>query len=389
LVPIICLQLQIAKWVVVEVDMKSLFGLLFALGCVEVCSGQYDQRIAPLKDAPFSAQGQTLSTHPKSSSVWTADMARASDGSIYEATFEPVGEFKGTIQQVRIRDAVNHCSIGISPYRSNLTRTDQGQVVEATLGMTIVLAAEKASDSPSPSIKDIRDKNLREQRRISRCSLPCKPDAKVWQTSLGERTVSGMTIFGFGLEHHADSRTDRIDEHWESELGFTYSYKSIDPTDGSGNAYSFTGLKLAEPPAELFTVQDKYFPPSRTLANARTIFISGPLGDAELTHRIESILTASGRFTLIADKNTADLVVSNHKLFPRPDQPDAPDGTDSLRLSFDKPKGGNLFWLTLNFDGAVDQWAQSPVVNTCFANVWKRVETYQAPVAVPLDDEWY
>jgi hypothetical protein len=268
-----------------------------------------------------------------------------------------------------------------------MTRTDQGDPVESATGMTISLSADQTPASPSPSIEDIRDRNLREQQRISKCAQCCKPDAPLRQTSLGQRTSEGMMIFGFRTEHRLDSGTDRIEERWESELGFTYSFKRINPMDGRVDAFGLTGLKLAEPPAELFTVQDKYFPPSRALANARTIFISGPLGDAELTHRIQSILTASGRFTVVADRKTADLVVSNLKLATPQDRADA--SSRSIRLQFNQPSGRNFFWVTLHLDDATEQWAQSRVVNTCFANLWKRVETFQAPVAMSLDEELY
>jgi hypothetical protein len=39
------------------------------------------------------------------------------------------------------------------------------------------------------------------------------------------------------------------------------------------------------------------------------------------------------------------------------------------------PMGGNLMWVTLRFTGAPDDWAEEPVVNTCFANLWNNVES--------------
>jgi hypothetical protein len=136
----------------------------------------------------------------------------------------------------------------------------------------------------------------------------------------------------------------------------------------------------------LFTVQDKYFPPTRALPNARTIFILGLLSDEELTKRIETILTASGRFTIAPDSKTADLVVTSKF---EPDTGGDQATSRQIRLEFHKPNGASVFWVSLRFPNrGSDQWAQSSVVNSCFADLWKRVEGVQAP-PTSTDDELF
>ena len=359
--------------------------LVFILVFVGKCAAQHDNRIAHLKDAPYSAEWQGSETIRDSSSTWTVEIARAGDGSVYEAKIDTTSEFKGSVESIGIEDVTSNCNIGIFPYRSHLNKNNQGHMVGPAWGLSIGLEAGTAPASPSPTIEDIRDRNLREQERISKCPQICKPDAKQRQTSLGQKTVDGMTIFGFQLEHMLDSKTDRVEERWESELGFTYSFYRT--TEGRISAYNLAGLKLVEPPAELFTVQDKYFPPVRALPNAKTIFVSGLLLDAQLTARIESILTASGRFTIAIDSKTADLVVAA-KSDPDPNGVQAHAPFRLIWLEFNKPSGATVFLVSLHFNGAPDQWAQSPVVSTCFANLWKRVESLQAP-STSIDEELF
>jgi hypothetical protein len=345
---------------------------------------QYLDRIAHLKDAPFSAEVQGSYTTLNSSIPSIVEIARAADGSTYKATIEPTGEFKGTIRSVQIEDATHPCNIGVYPSRANLIKDSQGHLVGARGLLQVSLELGDTSNSSSPSIEDFRNRYLREQEAINSYSLAYNTNSKIRRTSLGQRTVDGMSIFGFQQVHMSGSKTDRVDETWESDLGFTYSQSTTNPIDETASAHSVTSLTLTEPPAELFTIQDKYFPQSKALPNARTIFISGQLGNAELTHRIQSILIASGRFTLVSDSKTADLVVSKFDAY----NPGDPSYTSppTIILKFNRPSGMSIFFISLHIKGQPDQWAESPVVNTCFADVWKRVETVQPPSA-PIDED--
>jgi hypothetical protein len=360
--------------------------LVFTLLSVAVSPAQYTDRIAHLKDAPFSAEVQGSYTTPNSSIPSIEEIARAADGTTYKATIEPTGEFKGTIRLVQIEDVIHACNIGVYPSRANLTKDSQGDLVGARGLMQVSLESGNTPASPPPSIEDFRQRYLCEQEGINSNSLAYNNNPKIRRTSLGQRTVDGMTIFGFQQVHMSDSKTDRVDEHWESDMGFTYSQSTTKPIDGTVSAHSVTSLMLAEPPAELFTIQDRYFPRSKALPNARTIFISGQLGNAELTNRIQSILTASGRFTLVSDSKNADLIVSKFDAV----NPGDPSYTSApqIMLKFNRPNGFSIFVVSFRFKGARDQWAESPVVNTCFADVWKRVESVQVSPA-SLDDDFF
>ena len=359
---------------------------VFMLVAVNVCHGQCFDRIIHLKDAPFSAEVDGSGKICDPSPSWTLEIARASDGSVYQAKLDPVGEFKGSISNIKIEDATNNCNIDIHPYRANLRRDDRGRLIRSSDGLSIILEAAKTPDSTPSTVADIRNRNLQEQERIGTSPPIIKPYTKIRETSLGQRTVDGMTIFGFQVEHLIDSKTDWVEQRWKSELGFTYSAIHSNSGDGYDFARSLAGLKLVESPAALFTVQDKYFPPTRALPNARTIFISGLLGDEELTKRIESILTGSGRFTIAPDSKTAGLVVTS-KFVPNIAVDQAPPR--QILLEFNRPNGASVFWVSLRFPNrGSDQWEQSSVVNSCFADLWKRVEGVQ-PSSTSTDDELF
>ena len=368
--------------VVTGVAMKRLFAcFLFTLVFVGECSGQYYYgQIVHLKNAPFSATVQGSETNRESSNTWTVDIARAADGSVYSAT--PFGNLKSRIH-LTIDDAVSHCSTEFWPYKSHLTRDNQGRLGGGEGGLSIGLAGGQPATSPVPTVEEIRNKNLKLQERWSTNSENMDPNARLRRFSLGQRSVDGMTIFGFRTEHTIDSETGRvIEEHWDSELGFTYSLSRNFPTESKVSVHSVTGLKLTEPPAELFRMQEKYFPPTDAFSNARTVFVSPFSGHADIQQRIESILTASGRLIVVADSKTADMVVL---MGPVPEPLDHPATTPSRQvlLKFETqqhgaefvPMGGNLMWVTLRFSGVTDDWAEEPVLNTCFANLWNNVES--------------
>jgi hypothetical protein len=108
-----------------------------------------------------------------------------------------------------------------------------------------------------------------------------------------------------------------------------------------------------------------------------------PIGfpiDADAGKAICCRLTASGRFTIVPDSKSADLTVLSKIDSDIPGY-EAPPSSHQILLEFNKQSGGSVFWVTLHLSGVSDQWAQSPVVNTCLANLWKRVESLRSPSA--------
>jgi hypothetical protein len=370
--------------------MRRLFAcFLFTLEFVAVCSGQsYSDRIVPLKDAPFSATVQKSETSRDNSRTWTTDIARAGNGSVYMATTAPVDEFEGSISSVTIHDAPSQCSTNIYPYISHLKPDGHGHMVRSGRGLNIGLSADDAFASPIPTVAEIRDRNL--QRQQCSCLNPQHiPNVKLQQVSLGQRTVDGLTLYGFREEHATDSETGRVTDHiyeyWDSELGFTYSVLSAYPVEGRVSAHRLTGLKLAEPPAELFTLQEKYVPPTDIFSNARSVYVSQFVGHADLQQRITSILTASGRLSTVADSRTADLVVAVGPVHEPPNDPD-PSATRQALIEFRAPDGRGLMRVTLRFKDASNDWAEEPVVNTCLASLWNRVESLH--LSATATGEW-
>jgi len=316
-------------------------------------------------------------------------VARSSDGSVYAARFYPVGEDKGKISNVSIDDVSNHCLTNISPFHGTISQDSRGRSFRSSSGLSITLDVA-APPWRSPRVEDI-GQNLRGLQNVRWADNPISKtaDGEIHRASLGERNVDGMTIFGFhSSETGPDSEEHRVEDRWESDLGFTYSRNVTNPSAPGGHGYSevVNNLKRAEPNPELFKMQSTYFPPDGTLRNAKTLFISGLPSNRELQQRIESILTASGRFTLLPDRKTADLIVqSDLGILPNSDRNHPP--SHEVRLVLHEQNGSDLMWISLRFKSASDGLAELPVVSTCFADLWTQVESQQAPSA-PSDEKF-
>ncbi len=342
------------------------------------CSAQQNNLVFPIKDAPFSTTEEDSYIANDSWQTSKENIARASDGSVYAATFYRAGEFEGSINRTTLRDAASHCKIEIHPFHSHLTTDATGHLSGPTSGLSIGLGEDIPKAMPR-SLEEVRNRNLQLQQNLTESPQDLNPDARQRQSSLGQRAADGMTLFGYRLEQRVDGQVDRIEEYWDSSLGFTFSKSATRPGSGQVSTAQLTNLKLAEPPAEWFTVQAKYFPPTDIFAKARTAFVSPFSGHEDLQKQLESILAASGRLTVVPDAKTADLLV---ELGPVPSPPN--HGTDPDRLVQLKflappgaklaPFGDNLMRVMLRFTDTSEKWATDPVVNTCFANLWGQIE---------------
>jgi hypothetical protein len=141
-----------------------------------------------------------------------------------------------------------------------------------------------------------------------------------------------------------------------------------------------TSLKQVEPPAERFTLQETFFPPTRALIGAKTLFAPEFHSHEKLRQQIDSILTSSGRFTIVPSADVADLVI-------RFETSAIQNGTKPLTyfsMSFREPGSheqyvGDVLMISLHFKGNLDGSVDAPVVKTCFANLWQQVENLQPP----------
>ena len=340
------------------------------------CSGQYNGPIARVMHAPFSAQVQGWSTARDSSNIWAQEIGRAEDGSIYRSRIDPADETKSPTIGISIHDAHSNCNVSIAPYRALTT----GATNRGANGLSINLGTDDLSAWPTRTIEDIRKGNVQEQEIYRRIPQTSDSDGENHRAALGERIVEGMTIFGSRDERTNDSKTEWIEERWESELGFRYSYSRTNLNNPSSWGYRVTSLKRVEPPAERLRLQEEYLPPTRALTDAKTLFVPEFHSQEALRQQIESILTSSGRFSIVPSADVADLVIR----FTTSAVQNGTEPFTYLDMSFEEPGRhkqypGDVLMISLHFKGNLDGSANSPVVNTCFANLWQQVENLQPP----------
>jgi len=353
-----------------------LFGLVLAL--LGVCAGQSVEAISPIKDAPFSAEIHHRYANGEDLSESMEYVARSGNGSVYFAKVAQFGNFKGSISEITVDDAPSKCRIRIRPFLSKVQRAESGRITGGMAeGGDVILELRQNVRPDLNSVDAVRESWRRTQ--------PCRVDGAGSGgshgefRSLGERNVDGMILFGFHTENASDSPAHHVEDYWESDLGFTYSRTNTDfsgPTPKVSTLY-VEKLKRGDPAPELFTVQDKYLRPTSAFSKSNTVFISNSVGDLELQRRIESILTASGRFTIVRNSRKADLSVALRIDRQRDDR--------QAILTISKSPGTRpdleitRVWLIFPKKDAPDQWAESPLVNTCFANVWAQLENVKAP----------
>jgi hypothetical protein len=321
------------------------------------------------------------STSPDPSDTCAEEIGRAAGGSIYYAPIDPADETKGPVRAISIHDAPSNCSVTISPYRALTTRTtSRGTTAVSASGLSINLDTDAMSAWPTRTIEDIRKGDVQEQEVYRRTPQTSDPGGENHRTALGEKVADGTAIFGSRNERTHDSKTEWVDEHWESELGFRFSESRSNTDKPSSWGYRVTSLKQVEPPAERFTLRKKFFPPTRALTDAKTLFVPDFHRQEELRQRIESIMTSSGRFTIVPSADVADLIIGLETSATQ-------NGSEPLThfsMSFREPGRheqyvGDVLVISLHFKGNLDGSADAPVVKTCFANLWQQVENLQPP----------
>ncbi|GGH07423.1 hypothetical protein [Silvibacterium dinghuense] len=346
-----------------------------------MCFAQDTGAIRTIKNAPFSAEFQGLNAHASDSLTWTAQVARSSSGSVYQAHFFTSGVAKDSLNNMHIRilDASSGCNLYISPFVSQRHQASNGTWLGGMAGLSINLYADR-SEQRSVTVEDLRRGYARQQQQFIETPQRDMSEGMVRRSSLGEREVDGTALFGLHMESAPDAERHFTQDEWESDLGFTYSFRSTNLEDGSTQSFSAAHVKLAEPDPALFTVQEKYFPPTDVFSNAKTVFVSASAGDANLQRRIASILTASGHLTAAPDAQSADLTVHL-----RPLSPPAPSASDQeMEMQFRRPGNEIPVSIVLHLQHASVDWTDAPVVSTCFANLWSQMEAL--PISTPAPD---
>lgn len=356
----------------------SFICIALVCACSVVCSGQISQ-IPYMKDAPFSAEEHVSST--PGGGEWITQIARSSMGSIYESRQAPAGIDSTWIS---INDAATNCNTHISPFISHMSQRSNGAWTGGQSILSIQLSGGSSDNRRLHTVEGIRQGNRRMQQSYidnGGTVTTHAPYGDVQLSSLGERNVNGSILFGFHVVTAPDATRHENAERWESDLGFTYSMNWINPQDGSSHSQQITNLKLTEPDPALFMLQEKYFPPTDVFSNARTIYVSAPDISADLQHKIEAALTGSGRLTLAPDVKTADMIVRANMQAPPSSAPTTKYSQVHLEIRVpgsgqrDVMQGDILMHIGLTFTGPAEGWPGSPVVNTCLASSWERIES--------------
>lgn len=358
---------------------------LLLLFVCSLCQAQSYQRIETVRDAPFSAQAKQTDQTAQSTQIQSFDFARARDGSLYTGSYDFFGEFAGSLGHISIDDVTKGCNIQIHPYQEKLKQFSTGLQSETSEGLSIRLKALK--QTVAPTVEELRQK----EKQTVPCKVPSNSSDNssrppIYRNSeLGQKSVDGLLLTGHHMEHPGEGDPDRIEEYWVSEFGFPYSWVTKYLREGKTHSFQMSGVKLDDPPAELFTIQDKYFPQTRTLPLARTIYVGKMPDNEELRRRIVEIITASGRFKLAEDRNAADLVINNTSMLEN--NSSAATQYFSLepsysKLATDANQDVQQRTFSILFQLSFDQgeiWERSPVVNRCLVEFWKRVEAQPLP----------
>jgi hypothetical protein len=354
---------------------------LFKLAFSALCSSQsLSTQIMPVKGAPFSGEVHGSGVFSDGSASWITPVARSGNGSVYQAIPEIRGEFKGSISLVTIDDVASQCSTTVWTFLSHASQSGGGAQSGKGHGLSISLAPY-STGSGIPTADDIHDRLKHAEQGLVARSGSTKSYGASRTTSLGERSVDGMTLFGVHNETARNAKEYSIVEFWDSDLGFTYSGNEAYPDRRISSSFTMSNLKLAEPDPELFKIQSQYLLPTNVFLNARSLFIGSKLTDfPDLQEQIESVLTASGRLSIVSDVKAADLVVllSGANAAAGDQERKSPR---QVNLRFLRPNGFPLMLVSLDNIDPLYQSVESPLVNTCLANLWNRIATLQIPSA--------
>ena len=357
-----------------ELEMnRHLASAVLALLLVGICQGQkFEGIVTPIRDVPFSAEIRHTYTTSNSRREWFSYIARASNGSLYFASASDARPLEVLYTHVAFEDAACNCRVDFFPVITPQIKITSREEDASSAQMTV--------DGIRQSLKDLQQRFTEEP--VSTIH------GEIHRASLGEQNIDGMTLFGIHMDTTPDSKNHAfdggrgsvqgfayrkkyaIDDIWDSELGFRYSWTSTEPSTGIVSDFKVTHFNRGEPDPALSRLQDRYFPPVNSIRSATKIFISHSNIGEDLRERIESILTTSGHYTVVRDLKAADLSIQ----FASSHVTSAKDRATWITLRLSNSKGKALANVALLFPDAEKKWAELPVVNTCFANVWNQIE---------------
>jgi len=209
-----------ARWIVVAV---------FLAVWVARAKAQF---VMTVSGAPFSATW--ISTLERAGQIETkkAVAARASDGSVYRATYK-----NGTVDWIEINDVPHEKLIIIYPLRKMYTETT------APGGKWFIRTPQQ-------------EHSVLERWNIDYIRQATNQDKT--STSLGVKTESGMTLYGHHYVRTKNKVVTMVGDSWDSDLGFTFSSRTEIPSEQSISTLTLTEINRVEPDSSLFTVPSGY-----------------------------------------------------------------------------------------------------------------------------------
>ena len=209
---------------------RSLLLFLFLVSAVAAVQAQ---GVMTVSGAPFTATWTAKVERTRGIEIIVAEVARASDGSVYQAR-----TVDGKIQSVAIDDVPNERRISLSvPTNTCEVSTPPGRpywVVRTVAQQRAVLEHwhaefEKGFDRKGPEISK-------------------------HETAMGTKVEDGMTVFGQHYVHtrNSDGSVVSEGETWQTDLGFVISQTSrqVDPKTTSTS--ELKDIHRGEPDPKLF-----------------------------------------------------------------------------------------------------------------------------------------
>jgi hypothetical protein len=242
--------------------------------------------------APFTA---TQTNYPAGESRPSiAQMARASDGSVYLGIYS----HDNKLARVEIQDVPNHRRISfLVPPPNTYNHTYSQQPLDHTV----------------QSIEEVRERLRRNEQHWADEPDSEKDNRRIHHTALGERSLEGMTLFGFHGEITREDGQKSVFEYWQSDLGLTMSSSTIHE-DGEESYWTIINLRREEPDPSLFQIPKEYL--SDPMLDANTIFIENMTGTQEVLDSAISKLNLWKKMkhvkplTIVQEKNAADLTAT-------------------------------------------------------------------------------
>jgi hypothetical protein len=265
----------------------------------------FAQSVDHVIGAPFTATVSSTFTKDGKITQSTIQLARASNGSTYRATYLANGE----VSSIEIEDIPNNRSISIT------------LLAKSPLDHVYRLSKPIRGKFMTDSVEAINQQLKRTERFWVEHPDRPKPNGQVHYVSLGEKNSEGMTLFGFHSERTYTDGRKCISEFWRSDLGFMLSSKTVCPGEDKQDSFILTNLRREEPDTNLFEIPTNSSPMTDQQLDANTVSIienqTGVRKSSALLPGIEEGVpfpyqsSTLGWFEVVQNRSSSNLVAFN------------------------------------------------------------------------------